>query len=233
MTVRSETAWQRFKLWLSTAADVVSIAAVFGGTSTAAFVSSRLDSRRLTRVFIVIAAASAVALLIFVLRHFVRWVRYRFFSVTKVEIIGGHSLTLVIQHRGLPVKVRARAEFLEFGEDMERHPAPYDLQLFTRTHGGRYDLIELNESFDMAKSVFGELTSLGKDAAEFRVERPGFSPFLAVAQETRSELPSVLAYLNVTVTVISPVYLKRITKRYRLYVRHDNIKVVDDTATAQ
>ena len=46
---------------------------------------------------------------------------------------------------------------MEFGEDMESHPAPYDLQLFTRVHGGRFELIELNKTFDMAKSIFGQL----------------------------------------------------------------------------
>src|SRR5262245_51938029 len=105
MAEHPHTPWQRFKSWLSTAADVVSIAAVFGGTSTAAFVSYRLDSQRLARVFIVMAAASAVALLIVVCPHVVRWVRYKCFSATTAELVGGHSLTLVIRHKGLPVKV--------------------------------------------------------------------------------------------------------------------------------
>jgi len=74
-----------------------------------------------------LAGASAAALLIRVLSFAALWIRYRFLSATTVELHGGNSLTLVIQHKGLPVKVRARAIFMEFGEDMESHPAPYDL----------------------------------------------------------------------------------------------------------
>jgi len=36
-------------------------------------------------------------------------------------------------------------------------------------------LIELNKTFDMAKSIFGQLEKLAGDAAQFTVERPGLS----------------------------------------------------------
>ena len=108
---------------------------------------------------------------------------------------------------------------------MESHPAPYDLQLFTRVHGGRFELIELNKTFDMAKSIFGQLQKLADDAAQFSVERPGLSAFVAVAQDSSA----VLAHLNITVSVITPVGATDITKRYRLYVSHETIRVVDDT----
>lgn len=225
MADESTTLWERVKTWLSTVADVLTIATVFGSTSAAALISYRLDSQRLTRLFVILAAASAAALLLRILSFVVRWARYRFFSTTTVELHGGNSLTLVIQHKGLPVKVRARATFMEFGEDMESHPAPYDLQLFTRVHGGRFELIELNKTFDMAKSIFGQLQKLADDAAQFSVERPGLSAFVAVAQDGSA----VLAYLNITVIVITPVGATNITKLYRLYVSHEAIRVTDDT----
>ena len=225
MNDRSTTWWERVKAWLSTVADVLTIATLFGGTSAAAVVSYRLDSQRLTRLFVILAAASAAALLIRLLFHAVQWVRYKFFSATTVELHGGNSLTLVIQHAGLPVKVRARAVFREFGEEMESHPAPYDLQLFTRMHGGRHELIELNESFDTAKSIFGQLEKLANDASQFTVERPGLSAFVAVTQD----VSTVLAYLNISVRVIKPVGATDIQKKYRLYVTHKTIGVVDDT----
>lgn len=225
MTNESPSLWEHIKTWLSTIADVLAIATFFGGTSAAALISDRLDSQRLTRLFVILAAASGGALLVRVLAYVIRWIRHRHFSITTVELHGGNSLTLVIHHKGLPVKVRARATFAEFGEDMESHPAPYDLQLFTRVHGGRYELIELNNTFDMAKSIFGSLDKLADDAAQFTVERPGLSSFVAVAQDGSS----VLAYLFVTVQVLTPVGASEITKRYRLYVSHDRIRVVDDS----
>lgn len=39
----------------------------------------------------------------------------------------------------------------------------------------------------------------------------------------------MLAYLNITVSVITPVGATNITKRYRLYVSHEAIRVTDDT----
>src|SRR4051794_35233395 len=120
MTDHSNSWWDRVKAWLSTVADVLTIATVFSGA--AALVSYRLDSQRLTRLFIILAAGSSAALLFRGVSYVVRWIRYRFFSKTTVELYGGNSLTLVIKHKGLPVKVRARAMFNEFGEDMESHP---------------------------------------------------------------------------------------------------------------
>ena len=112
---------------------------------------------------------------------------------------------------------------------MESHAAPFDLMLFTRTHGGRFELIQLNDSFDMAKSIFGELKKLARDAAEFIVERPGLSSFSAVAQEDGG---LVLAYLFITVTILCPLGPTEIKKSYRLFVRHKRIEIVDDSDDA-
>jgi hypothetical protein len=121
--------------------------------------------------------------------------------------------------------VRARAVFAEFGDDMEQHPAPFDLRLFTRTHGGRYELLELNATFDMAKSIFGELRPLDKGAAEFNVDRPGLTNFAVVVQRS-----AVLAYLTVTVTVIEPTQrVRHIEKRCRLRVTLEGIHIIDDS----
>jgi hypothetical protein len=224
------TPWKRLQAWLSNTANVLTVGTVFGGFSVTALVAYLRDSRRLATVSLVFAGVSATVLIIRALPPVFLWLRYRIdSSKTTVELIGGHSLTLVIQHKGLPVKVRARATFMEFGDEMEMHPAPYDLQLFTRVHGGRFDLIELNPSFDMAKSIFGELRKLDKDAAQFTVDRPGMTPFVAIAHRSSLELPTVLAHLHITVTVISPPGARDILRRYRLFVRHDSISVIDDT----
>jgi hypothetical protein len=151
-------------------------------------------------------------------------------TTTTVELYGGHSLTLVIKRDGPPVKARARAQFMEFGESMAIHPAPYDLELFTRVDGGRYSLIELNPSFNMATSVFGHLEKLADDASLFRVERPGFDAFETVVQNVSSVIPySTYAHVRITVTVVAPEGSTTIQKRYRLLVSHKQIEVVDDT----
>src|SRR5579872_4557319 len=135
----ADTWWTRFWSWVGRLADVLTLIQVGAGASVAAFVISRIDAGGLTKLLIAAATFCAVALLVHVTQR--AWVhgRYRFGKQhTTVELLGGHSLTLVIHHTGLPVKVRARAVFSEFGDDMEQHPAPFDLMLFTRTHGGRY-----------------------------------------------------------------------------------------------
>ena len=227
---KPKTHWERFTSWLSNTANVLTVASLFASSSFAAFVAYLRDSHRLTTLFLVLAVFCAVFLVAQTVPPVTLWLRYRRKPPkTTVELIGGHSLTLVVQNRGLPVKVRARATFMEFGEDMESHAAPYDLQLFTRVYGGRHELIELNDSFDMAKSIFGELTKLERTAAQFTVERPGLSSFVAVAQDNSA----VLAYLRITVAVISPLGRAEIKKSYRLYVRHDSIRITDDSDHAK
>src|SRR5262245_19081395 len=129
-----KTPLARFKSWLSDTANVVTVASLFGGSSFAALIAYLRDSRELTTLALVLAGFSGAFLTVQALPSVWQWLRYRLKPPkTTVQLVGGHSLTLVVQNKGLPVKVRARASFMEFGDEMAVHPAPFDLELFTST----------------------------------------------------------------------------------------------------
>ena len=118
-----KTAWEHLKSLLSNVGNLASVAS-FCGLSGATYAAYLLESHRLTVLFSVLTTFVAVFLIVDAALTVVQRLRYRWHPPkTTVELIGGHSLTLVIQNKGLPVRVQRTGDsLLSSGRTWSRTP---------------------------------------------------------------------------------------------------------------
>jgi hypothetical protein len=220
---------------IATLLDIHSLLLLLVGGSAAtltATIAQRVGAGLVVVVFGSITAFAAGGLVARWLPEFLRRRRYRKQPPdTKHKLVGGASLTYVIHHSGLPVTVRARVTIEEFGDDLDAHPEPFDMLLRTQPHGGSYHSVELNDAFDMAKTLLAQITELsgGSRDTYLTVHYPGMGDVGCVVHRGHN----VLLVFYVTLYVTTPLGVANTTEMFKVSVNQKTIKVWDKEEQAE
>ena len=209
--------------WVSHASTAVWLWQVTVGGLTAVAALVGLSNRHLlTALAGAVSAFAGGALVARLLFWVTQATRYYFWPPrTTLELYEGARLTLAVEHHGLPVSARVRAQVLEFGDDLERHDEPFDVHLRPKAHGGSFRSVELSEQSDLAKATLASLSRLNDRASDFRIHGPGMPDRGCVVQPGHD----ILLVLNTTLFLTTPLGTRKIEKQYKLTVNPDTIRV--------
>jgi hypothetical protein len=212
---------------ITTLLDIQSLWLLLGGGSAATVIAAfaqRMGAGLLVAFFGSVAGFAAGSLLARWAQS--SWRRYHYKThqpTTTHELVGGASLTYVIHHSGLSVRVRARVRIEEFGDDLDAHPEPFDMLLQTEPYGGAYQSIVMDDAVDMAKAILATVTELngGRRDSYLTLHYPGLGDVGCVVNEHRD----VLLNVCVTLYVTTPVRLEKTTEMFKVSVNEKTIRV--------
>lgn len=198
----------------------------FSSAAVAARFAKSVQAGTLITIFGTLAAFAAGALLAAWLASLFRKLRYLVRrSRTTIELFGGMNWTLTIKHVGLPVKVRARVQIMEVGDELDQHFEPYDVHLQMKAHGPSLQSVELSDETDLAKATIATLQTLDKTAKQLDICLPGLGNKSCVVQQQER----LFLVMGVTLLVSSPLGVRKTYELHKAIAQLDGFHVQERT----